>query len=184
MKIEQGADYYDNKKRIPKGLKPTWVNLYNKIIEQIPLNSAVADLGCGPGLFAEFVYEAGYRNYLGLDFSEKCIEAAKQRVPNFTFEVRNLYDPQNIQKYLNYEVFVFVEVLEHIENDLSIINLIPKKKKIIFSVPNRDDAAHVRFFKNAEEVRQRFSSVINFSDVLIIKGGATKKFFVGIGEKS
>lgn len=182
VKKEKGPEYYDNVNRIPKTLKPTWVNLYNKIIEQIPQDSAVVDLGCGPGLFAEFLYRAGFKDYLGIDFSSKCVEIAQCRIPSYTFEVDNLYDSSNA-KFLNYDVFVLVEVLEHLSDDLAVINSIPIGKKIIFSVPNRHDIAHVRFFDNPEEIKQRFDKYIKFDKILTINGGGVKRFFIGVGER-
>lgn len=181
-KKEQGPKYYDNINRIPKTLKPTWVDLYNSIVQQIPVNTAVVDLGCGPGLFAEFLFKAGFKNYLGIDFSSECIKIARCRVPSYVFEVSNLYSLAS-EKYLNYDVLVLVEVLEHLSKDLEVINSIPAGKKIVFSVPNRHDAAHVRFFDNPKEVKQRFSKYIKFDKILTIKGDKGKRFFVGVGVK-
>jgi len=169
----------------PKGISSYWVNLYNKAIELIPLsiNIKIAELGCGPGFFAEFLYKKGYENYWGVDFSKKVVELAKERVPSYKFKVGNLCD-KNIQKeFINHDVFIIIETLEHIKNDLSIIEAIPKGGNIILSVPNRNDRAHVRYFKSIEQVRNRYTSAIKFVKELIIPGVGTKKFFLMYGIK-
>jgi len=180
---ELAAKYYNE--HIPKTISSYWVNLYNKAIGLLPssTNIKIAELGCGPGLFAEFLYKKGYGNYWGVDFSNKCVELAKERVPSYKFKVGNLYD-KNIQKeFVNYDVFIIIETLEHITNDLSIIKAIPKGRKIILSVPNRNDPAHVRYFKSIKQVRDRYKSSIKFVKELIIPGVGSKKFFLMYGIK-
>jgi len=183
MKKELGPEYYDGYSDHP--LSPYWVVLYDKAIDLLPDNTdiKIAELGCGPGLFAEFLYRKGYRNYWGVDFSESCVEWAIKRVPSYQFEVGNLYD-ENIQKrFLDYDVFICLETFEHMTNDLAVINAIPKGKEIIFSVPNRDDIAHVRWFQNRQSVIQRYSPIINFIKGQTVPGINGKKFFLVHGEK-
>jgi len=183
MKKELGPEYYDTYSDHP--LSPYWVVLYDKAIDLLPDDKdiKIAELGCGPGLFAEFLYRKEYRNYWGVDFSESCVEWAIKRVPSYQFEVGNLYD-KNIQKrFLDYDVFICLETLEHMTNDLVVINAIPKGKEIIFSVPNRDDIAHVRWFQNRQSVIQRYSPIINFIKGQTVPGINGKKFFLVHGEK-
>ena len=183
MGKERGAKYYNV--RTPKILSSYWVNLYNKTIELLPssINIKIAELGCGRGRFAEFLYKKGYENYWGVDFADKQIKLAKELVPSYKFKAGNLYD-KNIQKeFINHDVFIIIETLEHIKNDLSIIEAIPKGGKIILSVPNKNDRAHVRYFKSIEQVRNRYTSAIKFVKELIIPGVGTKKFFLMYGIK-
>jgi len=184
MKKELGPEYYDGYSDHP--LSPYWVVLYDKAIDLLPDNTdiKIAELGCGPGLFAEFLYRKGYRNYWGVDFSESCVEWAIKRVPSYQFEVGNLYD-ENIQKrFLDYDVFICLETFEHMTNDLAVINAIPKGKEIIFSVPNRDDEAHVRYFLDPQSVANRYSPIIDFIFGQTVPGINGKKFFLVHGEKT
>ena len=183
MKEELNSQYYDTE--IREFISSYWENLYNKAVNLLSFdtNIKIADLGCGDGLFAEFLYKKGYKNYWGIDFSKKRIEVAKKRVPSYQFEVGDLYD-KNIQKrFLNYDVFVSLETLEHLSNDLAVINAIPKGKEIIFSVPNKDDIAHVRFFESSKSVRQRYSLTVNFIKSQTIPGVGDKEFFLVQGIK-
>ncbi len=51
----------------------------------------VVDLGCGSGLWAKELAEAGYR-VLGIDISESMVEIARGRVPDAEFRVGSLFE--------------------------------------------------------------------------------------------
>jgi SAM-dependent methyltransferase len=50
----------------------------------------VVDLGCGSGLWARELIDAGYR-VLGIDISEAMIEISRERVPEAEFRVGSLF---------------------------------------------------------------------------------------------
>jgi SAM-dependent methyltransferase len=51
----------------------------------------VVDLGCGSGLLARELIDAGYR-VLGIDISEAMVEISRRRVPEAEFRVGSLFD--------------------------------------------------------------------------------------------
>jgi SAM-dependent methyltransferase len=51
----------------------------------------VVDLGCGSGLWARELIDAGYR-VLGIDISEAMIEISRERVPEAEFRVGSLFE--------------------------------------------------------------------------------------------
>jgi SAM-dependent methyltransferase len=51
----------------------------------------VVDLGCGSGLWARELVDAGYR-VLGIDISEAMIELSRERVPEAEFRVGSLFE--------------------------------------------------------------------------------------------
>ncbi len=51
----------------------------------------VVDLGCGSGLWARVLADAGYR-VLGIDISEAMIELSRERVPEAEFRVGSLFE--------------------------------------------------------------------------------------------
>ncbi len=53
----------------------------------------VVDLGCGSGLWAEKLAEAGY-GVLGLDVSEEMVEISRRRVPAAEFRVASLFEAE------------------------------------------------------------------------------------------
>lgn len=46
-----------------------------------------------------------------------------------------------------------LEVLEHLSKDRKVLMRLPKRSRIIFSVPNFDSASHVRVFHSEEDVK-------------------------------
>jgi SAM-dependent methyltransferase len=53
----------------------------------------VVDLGCGSGLLARELVDAGYR-VLGIDFSDAMIELSRNRVPEAVFSVGSLFEAE------------------------------------------------------------------------------------------
>lgn len=53
----------------------------------------VVDLGCGSGLWAKVLVEAGYR-VLGIDISSEMIAIARRRVPEAEFRVASVFDAE------------------------------------------------------------------------------------------
>lgn len=58
------------------------------------LNGSIVDLGCGSGIWARLLVDAGY-DVLGLDISPAMIRIARERVPEATFRVGSFsaFDP-------------------------------------------------------------------------------------------
>lgn len=81
---------------------------------------SVLDVGCGPGWNYDHFMEYGpqIKSYLGLDYSERFVRVANQRVPESAFaagvktfevgDVRNISKPDN-----SWDVVVMQDVLEH-----------------------------------------------------------------------
>ena len=64
---------------------------------------------------------------------------------------------------------VCIEVLEHIENDLSVLKSIPAGTKLIMTVPNYDSFGHLRTFISQREVRTRYNNFIDNMEIQPIK---------------
>ncbi len=119
----------------------------------------IIELGCGTGQFAHYLRDNGYINYTGYDFSKKAIGIAKE-MSSQRFEYRDIRNPI----YYDCDIVICLEVLEHVNKDVDIIKSIPKNTDIIFSLPKFDDEAHVRFFRDKEEIINRYD--ISYSDII------------------
>ncbi len=124
---------------------------------------SVADLGCGTGRFAKLLKDRGWLHYWGVDFSRVRIEEAKRYVPDFEFSCNDLLSPQTVSNYNRFQVFVLLEVLEHIQEDMKLLQSIPRGAVIIFSVPNFDDHAHVRWFPAVAHILGRYGGLLDFN---------------------
>jgi len=137
--------------------------IWKKVIQMLDKNSVVADFGCGTGQFAQLVISNGFKYAYGVDFSEKAIEMAKDRNGPDYFYLSNLYDESSF-RIKDYNTAVLLEVLEHVEHDLKILSYLPGGVRVIFSVPNFDDPAHLRTFSPAT-VKERYGNILDIEDI-------------------
>lgn len=136
---------------------PVWQEVV-KILKQRRINS-VLDIGCGPGQFAHYLLEEIPNiNYTGVDYSEVAINLAKSKNLNADFYAIDIMESDVLGKY-KVDAYIILEVLEHIEKDLDLLNKIPKKSEVVFSVPSFDSFGHVRFFLDKNSVLERYKSI-------------------------
>lgn len=123
------------------------------------------DVGCGPGQFAEYILRAvpGV-SYTGVDFSAVAIALAKARAPTATFIQADLMTDNEIND-LEYDLVVAMEVLEHIDGDLELLARLRPGARFVASVPNFDSFGHVRFFRGADAVRDRYAERVRDLEV-------------------
>ncbi len=163
--------YTQSQKYKVHGAESVFIKIWDEVFIKLKNFEAesILDFGCGPGQFAEFIHNKNNQlDYIGLDFSAKAIDFAKKKNPNYNFF--NISLPQeNYDKFGRFDVVVCIEVLEHIENDLSVLKSIPADTKLIMTVPNYDSFGHLRTFKSQEEVRRRYNEFIVNMEIHPIK---------------
>lgn len=97
-----------------------------------------------------------------MDNSSEAILLAQKNVPQWAenFVVADIFSmialPENI------DIVILFEVLEHLEQDLDLLRLIPAGAKVLFSVPSYGSKSHVRQFKTAGVVKKRYQPLVNF----------------------
>jgi SAM-dependent methyltransferase len=170
MSIERPKEYYDEIYKTSDKYKcaidkSEYFALWKKVFQWMPIqDTKIIELGCGVGQFAQLLKDNGYENYEGLDFSPIAIIQAKQRnIDNYGFYVHDLTDMPTHTK-LGDGFFVALELFEHTK-DFKIIENIGLGKEIIFTVPDFNDPAHVRYFHSVNEVVERYKNVIKFEHV-------------------
>lgn len=157
------ASYYDSLLDDPKnayGLpieESPYRELYERGAELIEPGLHICDLGCGSGRFASLVIDKA-AHYWGIDFSERLITEAGRytgRPELFQHEdFRHCFIPPA-------DVYVLMEVLEHLDDDLGLIERLPSGSTVIASVPSFDSHSHVRVFPCEWRVRSRYATVLN-----------------------
>lgn len=116
----------------------------------------VTDLGCGDGNFGQLVTESDGA-WIGVDISYPAVVEANKKVPGNAF-VGDLMDVGTYFKLRNIDtdrIQVLIEVLEHVEDDLFVLNQL-QGREVILSVPNFDSEDHARYFKDVLEVHERY----------------------------
>ena len=135
-----------------------WVEVI-KLVWQYDKDVPITELGCGTGQFAEVLFDEGYKNYCGYDFSKVAIKKAKARTKQLFFVENSL----ELIEWRAYKLLIALEFLEHTD-DIKILK--PRHdSEIIFTVPDFDDPAHVRHFKTEQEVRDRYTEYIDFESI-------------------
>lgn len=147
-----------------------YLPLYEKAASRIEWRDHVLDIGSGTGRFAKLLHDAGHPTvrYMGIDFSKVNLNIARQYCPGYAFIKQELETIHTEGFHGQYDIYVALEVLEHLENDLGVIKAIPKGSRILFSVPDYDSPAHVRFFKDSGEIRERYDGLIKFSLIITV----------------
>ena len=160
--------------------------LWDKIISCIEPESLLADFGCGAGQFASLAFAKNIHYVLGVDFSSKAIKLARTRNPaqKHLFVKSNLYLPKTYQ-LAEYDVALFSEVFEHLQDDLLVCSFVPKDKKLLISLPSFESESHVRFFKNEDEIIERYENSIRINrlEVALQIKDTDKKIYLMQGVK-
>jgi 2-polyprenyl-3-methyl-5-hydroxy-6-metoxy-1,4-benzoquinol methylase len=166
---EMTAEEYDNyfaERRKKKTRKTRMKNqmkrskLYKTAAKFLSGSKAVIELGCGDGILTKFLDEG--IDYVGIDFAKSQIEMAKKYYPDRTFI---LADVKKWVMRSNEYSYACLEVLEHIKDDLSVVEKIPKGARFVFSVPSASSAyTHVRYFESFDEIYDRYGEYLIFQD--------------------
>lgn len=169
-RAENTAEFYDNlytkggwnKEYFKHYTETSYYEVWKTVLDWIKAcdNPHIVDVGCGPGQFAQMLFDNGFVNYRGIDFSRTAIQMAQSRNPEFAgaFTIDNAVTSTIYNE--DYSVAVMLEFLEHVQDDLKIISNIAENTTIIFSVPSFPSASHVRWFDNLESVIARYENQI------------------------
>jgi 2-polyprenyl-3-methyl-5-hydroxy-6-metoxy-1,4-benzoquinol methylase len=170
MKPEKPASYYDDHFESHIGFQVHYKKSYYYVhwtqvivfLRKIAVPK-ILEVGCGTGQFAEYLKDEDFTDYSGFDFSSTAIEFAKRRVA-MNFWQGDAHDRNNYKGEFN--TLICLEVLEHIQNDLAVLSILPPKINIIFSVPNFDAPSHVRWFTSEREIKKRYFPYVDLKEII------------------
>lgn len=146
-------------------------------------NPKILEIGCGGGQFANMLLDQGFHQYKGFDFSDGAIKLAKETNPNEheKFFVDDAYTSSIYQE--SYNIVITFEVLEHLKEDINVLNKIKKDVHVFFSVPNFDSASHVRYFQNKMEIIRRYHELIDIKNLYSFHVSSQNIIYLGCGIK-
>ena len=156
MQREQNPNYYDEifKKNLTNA---RYQGIWEEVLSMLPANANVLEVGCGQGDLGKMIINRGLV-YRGFDFSPEAIKQAKVK-SDWCFYEDNAYEESSYTANQGYNTVICLEVLEHLD-DQKVIRNIPIGKRVIFSVPNFDDPAHLRTYNSIEQIKQRFDGML------------------------
>jgi len=168
MSVERDAKYYDKLYQVDDNsyMEPYTASIYYpmwlKVAALIPDNAgAILDLGCGPGQFGNLIWDTRrHTNYTGIDISPVAIQQARELKIYDSFFVQSAYDRDPLPN----ETVIALETLEHVD-DFRVIERLPFSSTFIFTVPDFNDPAHIRYFKSVGEIVHRFERHLDFSHI-------------------
>lgn len=146
---EKGAEHYDDRYKYGYDWG-CYFGIAKKITEYMLISGAknkkIIDIGCGVGWFADLIYFNVTPYVRGIDFSYKAVVwHGAHLFPQVHLEVGNIYE----HDYKGYWGAVLMEVLEHLEKDVELIEKLPIGCRIYGSVPydrERMDEGHLRLY--------------------------------------
>jgi SAM-dependent methyltransferase len=118
--------------------------LYERVLAGVPRGSSVLDVGCGPGVFAAFATERGFR-VTGIDVDRSAVAAARRKVPDATFEVGDAHRLAG-----SYDLVALVQVLPHVADPVRVLREAGRVGRVVRATTwGRDDEVDLRLFGEA-----------------------------------
>lgn len=108
-----------------------------KLLDKWVTGKKVLDIGCGTGIYVDYLTKKGF-DAAGVDFVKEFIDYAKKHRKG-KFMIADAYKLPFKDK--SFDTVIMFDVLEHIENELKVINEIKRitKKRLIVIVPHKID---------------------------------------------
>ena len=127
----------------------------------LPADKPIIEIGCGDGFFTNFI---GKRGYTGIDFCKVLVNHGRKLYPNRKLIEGDARTKEIQDMFTSEFAYVSLETLEHIKDDISVIESIPVGADFVFSVPSADNQFHVRYFNSFDEIKNRYKDCLDFFD--------------------
>lgn len=172
MKKEKSPEYYNELYKSSEKYRLTYKDSRHYVVMTQAMrfvkqfaSPKILEIGCGTGQFAHYLYDEGFKDYQGVDFSPEAVELAKKTVKQ-CFSVADCRNGGILGG--DHDLVIALELLEHIRDDLSVINNIREGTDIIFSLPTFADLAHIRKFRKQRDIEKRYSRNIDIKKIVRI----------------
>ena len=177
------AEYYDTKFSKHVGFQrhyteTQYYGLWAVILDRLRFQKKrhILEIGCGPGQLANAIRDMRLAtSYLGIDFSQVAIDQARKVNAGWAFRCTDVFEDTSLETH-DYDIVLSTEFLEHVHEDLAVLERVRADTVIIASVPNFPWHEHVRHFTSAHEVHDRYNRFFEklyVVPILMQKEGAT-----------
>lgn len=175
---EKSAAFYDEYYK-RRGVEVNWAlkGVMAYVLDELKKQKvkSVLDIGCGAGAMLERCEKSNIASS-GFDFSHEAIKICRKFRGLSNVWVGNATNAENF--IVNYDAYLCLEVLEHIENDIGVIKCLRSQSLFIFAVPSwaSKGSSHVRCFGNDNQIRLRYGKLINIKSIKLFK---TRRVVIG-----
>jgi len=176
--LEHYNNVYSNSLEYSKRPKDSiYFPIWSTILSLTNSDEHLIEIGCGPGQLANLLLNNGRMYCFGFDYSEVAIGMAQRLNPDFKdlFRVMDIYQEKELPDGLT---VICTEVLEHLDDDLYVINLLKPGTRFIFSVPNFQSKTHKRTFKGISDICYRYKTLRFCRTFTFDVGGSSKIFLI------
>lgn len=127
-------DYWNNVSKKKEFTVPLQTEAFLKYVKQ---DGCVLDVGCGYGRTLDELYQNGYRNLIGIDFSNGMIERGKEQFPYLDLRVKKEADKidlpdASVDAVILFAVLTCIRTNEEQEQFLSEIKRVLKPNGILY----------------------------------------------------
>lgn len=182
------ADYYDeiysgSDEYATHYAQSVYAPLWEAICSKLRPQARVLEVGCGPAQLARMMFDRDLLgSYVGFDFSPTAIDLARKLLPGVRLEVAD-GRTTDLFTTVDYDTVICTEVFEHVADDLLVLRRVPEGVHVLATVPDFYDPSHVRWFKDAGEVRERYGSSFTELEVTTHDLGQDGTFFLLSGRR-
>jgi ubiquinone/menaquinone biosynthesis C-methylase UbiE len=118
--------YWNNAAEYKEFTTPFQMEIFKRYVN---INARILDFGCGYGRTLNELYNNGYKNCIGVDFSEKMIEKGRKTYPHLSFETMKKGKMRYFEN--TFDAVILLAVLTCIIKDGEQIELLNKIKRIL-----------------------------------------------------
>lgn len=113
------------------------IKLIDAFLKQIADSSTMVDLGCGKGIYFQYLVSKRFKHVIGIDIDKRALQEAKSRYSNVNFIVA---DAQSIPlRSSSTDIIILAELLEHLNSPEMCLKecyrILKEKGVILVSVP-------------------------------------------------
>jgi len=132
-----------------------------------PEEKRVIEIGCNNGHFSNLLEKKRISNYIGIDEDVDNIKEARLSHPKYKFFCAEITN--NLHFLTKASLIVSLQYFQYIEDDLTILNNILPKTKLIISVPNSPYKEYYFRWFELKGWTKRFSPFMDFKKVISIQ---------------
>lgn len=150
----------------------------DEFLSLIPKNGKILDVGCGPGIDANYMVSKGFK-VTGIDLSEKMLKLAKQKFPNINFKLSDIRKLDFLENSFD-GIFASFSLIHIPKKDipLTLKNLykILKEGGVIYIAIQSGEPNEIYIREPLKSDERIFLNIISFNEIsgLLIKS----RFFV------